>query len=97
MISLPGYQLESRDVDVGSSPQELPAVVLRPIVGTLYVLSEPAGASVSVDGKKFPKPTPAQLQLTPGKYNITVERNGRQATQTVTVGTSISSVTFKLE
>ena len=40
-LNLSGYQLERRDVDVGSSPQELPAVVLVPIGGTLVLTSVP--------------------------------------------------------
>ena len=78
-ITMPGYQVEHRDVAVGSGPVEMPPVVLRSTGGTLMVSSEPAGASVSVDGKAVPQTTPAQLALAPGTYQITVEKDGRQA------------------
>jgi hypothetical protein len=84
-----GYQLERREVDVGSSPQEMPAVVLHPFGGTVWLTSEPAGATVMVNGKKIPQLTPAQIQLPPGKYTIAVEKDGRQATKMVEVGTAI--------
>jgi len=46
--------------------------------------SDPAGASVLVNGQRQAEATPAQIQLAPGSYQITVEwKNGRQATRTV--------------
>jgi serine/threonine protein kinase len=84
-VTLPGYQIEHRQVDVGSSPMEVPAVVLRAIGGTLMLTSEPKGASISVDGRKISQLTPAQIPLSPGSYKITVEKDGKQNTQTVDV------------
>jgi hypothetical protein len=52
--------------------------------------SSPPGATVSVNGKQTGKVTPAQLALAPGNYRITVERDGRQATQNVEVHGGIS-------
>jgi serine/threonine protein kinase len=84
-VTLPGYQFEHRQVDVGSSPMELPPVVLRAIGGTLLVTSEPKGASISVDGHKIEQVTPAQIPLAPGSHKITVDKDGKQSTQTVEV------------
>ena len=55
----------------------------------VMVSSEPAGATVLVNGNPTGKTTPARLDLAPGKYKITVERDGRQATQDVQVGSGI--------
>jgi hypothetical protein len=85
-IAMPGYQVEHRDVDVGTGPLELPAVMLRAISGTLMLTSDPSGASISVNGRKTPQTTPAQLHLAPGTYRITVEKNGIQATSMVDIG-----------
>jgi len=68
-----GYDVERREVDVGSSAVELPAVVMRSVQGTLMLTSSPVGAAVLVDGKRQTQVTPAQFQLPPGSYNITVE------------------------
>jgi tRNA A-37 threonylcarbamoyl transferase component Bud32 len=84
-ITLPGYQVEHREVDIGSSAVELPPVVLRAPGGTLMLTSVPAGASITVNGRKRPEVTPAQITLEPGMYNITVEKDGKQNTQMVDV------------
>ena len=36
-----------------------------------------------MNGRPTGKTTPAQLTLPPGSYRVTVERDGREATQTV--------------
>jgi len=84
-ITLPGYQVEHREVDVGASAVELPQIVLRAPGGTLMLTSVPGGASISVNGRKQPEVTPAQLRLAPGTYTITVEKEGKQGTQQVEV------------
>jgi tRNA A-37 threonylcarbamoyl transferase component Bud32 len=89
-VSLDGFQPEHREVDVGTSPVELPAVILRAAGGTLMLTSIPNGATVLVDGKPTGKTTPTQLTLPPGSYKITVEHEGRQVTQTVQLGTGLS-------
>lgn len=93
----PGYDVERRDVDVGSSAVELPAVVMRSVQGTLMLTSDPAGAAVLVDGKRQPQVTPVQIQLTPGSYSVTVEwKDGKQATRTVQIKDGINFQKFLL-
>jgi hypothetical protein len=84
-ITMPGYQIEHREVEVGSAPLELPAVLLRAPSGTLMLTSVPAGASISINGKKSPELTPARLLLPPGSYKITVEKDGIQSTSPVEI------------
>ena len=97
-ITMPGYQIERRDVELGNGGMELPPVILRPIGGTIMVTSEPTGASILVNGKKLPQVTPAQLNLAPGTYNVTVEKDGRQGTRPVEVrGDSMSYLKVTLE
>ena len=84
-LTLPGYQIEHREVDVGSGPVELPAVILRAPSGTLMLSSAPAGAAILVNGRKIPQTTPWQLSLPPGTYKITVEKDGLQNTSTVDI------------
>ncbi len=84
-ISMPGYEVEHRDVLMGSTLTELPPVVLRAPSGTLMLTTAPDGATVSVDGKRIPQTTPAQIPLSPGNYKITVEKDGKQATSPVEI------------
>lgn len=96
-ITKPGYDLERRDVEVGDSAVELPAVVLHQAQGTLMLTSDPIGAAVLVDGKRQPQVTPAQIQLAPGSYSITVEwKDGKQATRTVQIKDGINYQKFLL-
>jgi serine/threonine-protein kinase len=96
-IVLGGYDVERREFSVGTGPLELPAIVLRAPGGTLMLTTVPDGATVSVNGKAIGKTTPVQLQLAPGSYRISVERDGRRATQTVQVGGGISYLKIPLE
>jgi serine/threonine-protein kinase len=84
-ITMPGYQIEHRDVDVESSPVETLPVILRPLGGTLLLASVPAGAAISVNGRPIPQITPAQIPLSPGTYTIAIEKNGKQASATVEI------------
>jgi serine/threonine-protein kinase len=94
-IAKQGYDAESRDVEVKSSPVELPAVVLRARQGTLMLTSEPAGAAVLIDGKRYTGATPAQINLAPGTYSITVEwKDGKQATRNVEIRNGINYQKF---
>jgi serine/threonine-protein kinase len=84
-ITLPGYQIEHRDVVVGSSAVDLPMVTLRAPSGTLMLTTVPDGAAVSLNGRRLPQATPAQIPLEPGNYKITVEKNGKSATSQVEI------------
>jgi serine/threonine-protein kinase len=84
-ITMPGYQIEHRDVDVESSPVETLPVILRPLGGTLLLASVPAGAAISVNGRRIPQVTPAELALSPGTYTIAIEKDGKQASATVEI------------
>jgi serine/threonine protein kinase len=96
-LSKSGYDLERRDLDVGSSAVEFPAVVMRAVEGTLMLSSDPPGAAVLVNGKRQAQVTPAQIQLAPGSYSVTVEwKDGKQATRTVQIKDGINFQKFML-
>ena len=90
-ITMPGYQVERRDVDVGSSSVELPPVLLRAPSGTLFLNTVPPGAAVSVNGKRLPQTTPASISLSPGNYTITVEKDGKKATSPVEIRNGLTT------
>jgi tRNA A-37 threonylcarbamoyl transferase component Bud32 len=84
-VSMPGYQVERREITVGTGPMEAPAIILRPQGGTLMLTSTPAGAAVLVNGRRVDQVTPAQIALAPGTYTVTIEKDGRQSTQKVEI------------
>ncbi len=71
---------------IATQPQEFRSIVLEKADGLLSVLSNPARASVAVDGR-YKGQTPIDLRLPPGKrYSLTVSRSGfASATRAVTV------------
>jgi tRNA A-37 threonylcarbamoyl transferase component Bud32 len=95
-VAMPGYGAESREVTIGSSPVELPAFVLRAPGGTLMVSSVPPGANVLINGKATGQSTPASIKLAAGSYQVTVEKEGRQSTQTVEIRNGISQLRILL-
>lgn len=93
-----GYDLEHREVEVGSSAVEVPAVVMRSVRGTLMLTSTPPGAAVLVNGTRQSQLTPAQIALAPGSYTITVEwKDGKKATRTVQIKDTITYEKFVME
>jgi serine/threonine protein kinase len=91
-ITMPGYEIDHQQVDVPTAPSDV-QVVLRALGGTLYLNSDPPGAAITTNGRRYSQLTPAQIALTPGTYVVTVEKNGRKVTDTVTVQNG--SVIFK--
>jgi hypothetical protein len=89
-ITLPGHEIEHREITVGSGPLEMPPVLLRPAGGTLMLTTEPPGATVTVDGRKIEKVTPTQISLALGSYSVTVEKDGHRATERVEIKNGIN-------
>ena len=90
-VTMPGYQIEHREVEVLSSPVEMLPVVLRSLGGTLLLASKPDGAAISVNGHRVQQVTPAQIPLAPGTYTIAVEKDGKQASATVEIRKGVIS------
>ncbi len=85
IVAMQGYQVERREFEVGHEAPELPAVTLHEITGTLMLSSLPTGASILVNGKRIDKVTNAMLQLAPGSYKITVEKDGKQGSDQIDI------------
>jgi len=80
-----GYEIEHRQVDVANSALELSPIVMRSLAGTLMLTTVPPGANVLVNGKRIPQTTPAQIELAPGPYTITVEKDGKQSSKEIDI------------
>jgi serine/threonine protein kinase len=73
-VQLTGYRPYPRVFNV---PQESDIFLqLAKVTGTLNVTSEPAGATVELDGAQQSNRTPAIFNLVPGTYHIKVARGG---------------------
>jgi serine/threonine protein kinase len=76
VVSKAGYVQEIRTVDVTAAAKAFLIVHLTAQVATINVSSDPAGASIFVDGKDTAKVTPAVLSLEKGNHTILVRKPG---------------------
>jgi hypothetical protein len=73
-VQLEGYRPYPRVFNV---PQDGDLFLrLSKASGTLSITSEPAGATIEVDGTVEGKKTPAVFNLAPGMYHVKVARSG---------------------
>ena len=76
VVSKPGYVQEIRTVDVTSAAKAFLVVHLTAQIATMSVFSDPAGASIYVDGRDTAKVTPAVISLEKGNHTILVRKPG---------------------
>ena len=73
-VQLDGYRGYPRILNV---PQESDVFVkLTKTMGTLSITSNPAGATIVLNGQVQPQKTPAILRVAPGTYHVRVSHNG---------------------
>jgi hypothetical protein len=75
-ISKTGYSTDTRTIEVASGSRALVSIHLAPLMATLSVSSNPAGANILVDGKDTRKLTPARLTLDKGTHTILLRKAG---------------------
>jgi hypothetical protein len=75
-VSKPGYSQETRTADVTSANRASLVVHLTALVATAAIASDPAGASIYVDGKDSLRVTPYQITLEKGTHTILVRKAG---------------------
>jgi eukaryotic-like serine/threonine-protein kinase len=71
-----GYSTDSRVVSVASGNKASIVVHLTQLMATLAVTSDPAGASIFVDGRDSGKVTPAQVSVDKGQHTVLVRKMG---------------------
>ncbi len=77
VIGKPGYSTETRTIDVASGSKSFVAVQLASLAAMIAVSSDPAGASILMDGKDTGKVTPAQIAADkPGSHTFTLRKQG---------------------
>jgi eukaryotic-like serine/threonine-protein kinase len=71
-----GYVTDSRAVKVASGSKSAVMVRLVQLMATLSANSNPAGASIYVDGKNMGKVTPAQVNVDKGQHIVLIRKAG---------------------
>ena len=98
-LKLEGYKSWTTDIEVvAREPQTLPPVTLTPADGLVTVITTPAGAGVTANGKFFGE-SPAELALRPGKnYKVQVYKAGYgQVSQTITAAKGERTLNLSLK
>jgi serine/threonine protein kinase len=76
-VSKPGFSSETRTIEVASNSKSFLVVQLAQVSATALVSSEPAGASLFMDGKDTGRVTPVQLSVDkPGTHTFTLKKQG---------------------
>ncbi len=75
-VSRAGYASDTRSVDVSAGSKSSIVLHLAQLMATLAVNSDPAAASIFVDGKDVGKVTPAQLSVDKGQHVVLVRKLG---------------------
>jgi hypothetical protein len=71
-----GYAVERRTIQLHAAQRTTLAIALSELQAGVAISSEPAGASVLVDGKDTGKLTPLTISVQKGSHSITITRNG---------------------
>lgn len=99
-FSKPGHTGVSRTAQVTAGQNAILAVPMAELAATLSVNSEPAGATVLLDGKDTGRVTPAQLVVAKGSHTVAVRKQGyleaKQTLETAPGQTAQFSPTLKL-
>jgi serine/threonine protein kinase len=75
-VSRPGYTTDTRSVTVTSANRATTVIHLAQLMATLIVKSDPAGASIYVDGRDVGPKTPAQVSIDKGQHVVLVRMSG---------------------
>ncbi|HSY90321.1 MAG TPA: PEGA domain-containing protein [Candidatus Binatus sp.] len=75
-VSKPGYSTDTRTVNVTSANRASTIIHLTQLTATLVVKSDPAGASIYVDGRDVGTRTPAQVSVDKGQHVVLVRMPG---------------------
>ena len=75
-LSKSGFGSDTRSVDVASGAHASAIIHLSQLAATLVVKSEPAGASIYIDGHDAGAKTPAQINVGKGQHVVLVRLSG---------------------
>ena len=77
IVSKPGYQAESRSIEVASGSKSFISLQLAQMTAAVSVTSDPAGAAIWMDGRDTGRVTPAQVSVDkPGNHSFMFKKQG---------------------
>jgi len=76
VVSKPGFSAQTQNVEVLASNRAVVSMNLSELVALAAITSDPAGASIYVDGRDSGKVTPAQFAVAKGSHTINLKRLG---------------------
>ena len=77
IISKPGYQAETRNIEVASGTKSFLSLQLAQMTAAVSVTSDPAGAAIWMDGRDTGRVTPAQISVDkPGNHSFVFKKQG---------------------
>ena len=95
IISKPGYQAETRNIDVASGSKSIISLQLAPMTATVSVTGSPAGVAVWMDGRDTGRVAPTQISVDkPGNHSFVFKKQG-YLDETTTVNLQMGQ-TFRL-
>ena len=74
-VVLSGFQTYARHIAIEKNDNAIMHARLSKEYGALHINSTPSQAIVFIDGKRQGQLTPFELQLTPGRYSVRVEKD----------------------
>ena len=80
-----GFKATTRPISVHDAPFDLPVLTMSQALGTLMLQSDPPGATITIDDKRWPNVTPAPVSLAPGKYRLGLEKGNLKASRTIDI------------
>jgi len=99
-IELPHHEVARREFSLADEELKLEQAVLTPLPATVEVTSEPAGATILLDGQPLDKTTPATLTVKPNVHHrIALRKNGYEEAEEKSVKPepeSIAKLDFRL-
>jgi serine/threonine-protein kinase len=84
-LSHPGFKTVKRPISVEDASFELPVLTMDQSTGTLMLQTDPPGATITIDDKRWPNVTPTPVSLPPGKYRLGLEKGNLKASRTIDI------------
>lgn len=75
-VSKPGYNADTRSVNIVAASRATVVVHLSQLVATLVVNSNPTGASIYIDGRDSGTKTPGQVSVNKGQHVVLARKMG---------------------
>ena len=95
VASLAGYSLQRRSVTVGEERATVDLHLERAL-SSVFIVSDPAGARILIDGRDSGQVTNTMVDVTPGLHAIRLVKDDLSATRTVDIDSGVTRLEFRL-